>query len=479
MMDRAPAGVLLVVFEHGKIDHPQRFPLAFLQVVLPAELGMADLVAQCADRVVDDLAGVGTEEDQVAVARTGARQDRIERGVVQVLHDRRLQSLAAAAGIVDLDVGQPLGAVDRHELGVAVDLAAGQLAAAGHAQADHPAALHVGRAREHLEVDAFHRLGEIGELQLHPQVGLVRTVQPHRFGIRHGRKLLGQIDVDRRLEHRADHLLEDRADLDLGQERGFAVDLGELRLPVGAQVFIAKALGDLVVAIEARHHQQLLEQLGRLRQREEMAGMHPRRHQVIARALRRGLGEHRRFDVDEAVRIEKLAHLHRHPVAQHQVVLHLRAAQIEHPVSQPGGLGQVFVVELERRRHRGIEDLELLGQHLDRAAFQLRIDGAFRAPAHLADHLHAEFVADPVGGLEHLDPVRVAHHLGQALAIAQIDEDHPAMIAAAMNPAEQRDHLIEMGGRHEAGIAGAHDGSVLRGAARCVCRCRTSVLSSA
>ena len=60
----------------------------------------------------------------------------------------------------------------------------------------------------------------------------------------------------------------------LGEERGLDIDLRELGLAVGAQVFVAEALGDLVVAVEARHHQQLLEQLGRLRQREEHAVVH-------------------------------------------------------------------------------------------------------------------------------------------------------------------------------------------------------------
>ena len=91
------------------------------------------------------------------------------------------------------------------------------------------------------------------------------------------------------------------ADLFLVEERGLDVDLRELGLAVGAQVLVAEALGDLVVAVEARHHQQLLEQLRRLRQREEHAVVDAARHQVVARALGRALGEHRRLDVDEAV----------------------------------------------------------------------------------------------------------------------------------------------------------------------------------
>ena len=36
------------------------------------------------------------------------------------------------------------------------------------------------------------------------------------------------------------------------------------------------------------------------KRQEELAGMNARRHQVVARAFRRALGQHRRFDVDEA-----------------------------------------------------------------------------------------------------------------------------------------------------------------------------------
>ena len=58
----------------------------------------------------------------------------------------------------------------------------------------------------------------------------------------------------------------------LCQEGGLDVELGEFGLAVGAQVLIAEAAHDLVVAIEARDHQQLFEDLRRLRQREEFAG---------------------------------------------------------------------------------------------------------------------------------------------------------------------------------------------------------------
>ena len=47
----------------------------------------------------------------------------------------------------------------------------------------------------------------------------------------------------------------------LRHEAHLRIELHELVLPVGPEVLVAKTAGDLVVAIDARHHQQLLEQL--------------------------------------------------------------------------------------------------------------------------------------------------------------------------------------------------------------------------
>ena len=52
-------------------------------------------------------------------------------------------------------------------------------------------------------------------------------------------------------------------------KRHLQIDLGELRLAVGAQVLIAEAARDLEILVEAGDHQDLLEDLRRLRQRVE------------------------------------------------------------------------------------------------------------------------------------------------------------------------------------------------------------------
>ncbi|MCY1211110.1 hypothetical protein D9M72_228170 [compost metagenome] len=454
----APALAFLVELEHREVDHPQRCPAVVEEAGLLAEGAVADLHAQRADGVVDDLFLVGAEEQDVAVARTRAGDDLGQRGVVQVLDDRALQAVAAGSSVVDLDVGQALGAVDLHELLVRVDFTARQAAfgtAAGHAQRNHAAAGHGGGVGEHLELDALHQLGEFGEFELHAQVGLVRAVLEHRVGVAHGREHR-QVDVRGVAEHGADHAFEHLADFFFGEERGLDVDLRELRLAVGAQVFVAEALHDLVVAVVAGHHQQLLEQLGRLRQREEAAVVHAAGHEVVARAFGRGLAQHRRLDVDEAVGIEELARFHRHLVAQHHVALHGRAAQVEHAVREAGGFRQVVVVQQERGRDRGVQHLQFVAQHFDLAALEAVVGRAFGARAHEAGDLHAELVAQVLGHGEGRGAVGVAHHLHVAFAVAHVDEDHAAVVAATVDPPAQGDGLAQQGFGHKTAIVSTH-----------------------
>ena len=342
-----------------------------------------------------------------------------------------------------------------HEFGVGVDLAAADLGTARDAQRHHAPIGLAGRAGEDLELHLAHHVGQLGQLELDPQVGLVRPVQPHRIGVLHHRKG-GQLHADGVLEGAADHALKHRPDLFLLQERGLDVDLRELRLTIGAQVFVAEALGDLVVAVEAGHHQQLLEQLRALRQREELAVVHAAGHQVVARALGCAAGQHRRFDVDEAVGIEELAHLHGHAVAQHQVALHVGAAQVEHAVRQTRRFREVLVVDLEWRRDAGVQHLELVAQHFDLAAGEVGVLGAGRARAHQAHYLQAELVAHVLSRGEHVGPVGIADHLHQAFAVTQVDEDHAAVIATTMGPAHQGDRLAHQRFADQAAVGASH-----------------------
>ena len=103
-----------------------------------------------------------------------------------------------------------------------------------------------------------------------------------------------------------------------------------------------------------------------------------------------------------------------------------------------------------------VQHLDLVAQHLDLAAGHIGVLGAFRAAAHAAGHFQHEFVAHRFGDLEHVGAIRIAHHLRQAFAVAQVDEDHPAVVAAAMCPAAQGDGLAEVGNIELSAIMSSH-----------------------
>ena len=160
-----------------------------------------------------------------------------------------------------------------------------------------------------------------------------------------------------------DHVFEQIADFLFTRKRHFTIDLREFRLAIRSQIFVTKTFRNLVITIETCDHQQLFEQLRRLRQCEKFSRIDAGRHKVIACAFRCRFGQHRRFDIDETVFIQILADLHGDLVAQTQIILHLRATQIEYPVSQASRFGKMFVIELERRRDRRISSTSSFSQN--------------------------------------------------------------------------------------------------------------------
>ncbi len=204
-------------------------------------------------------------------------------------------------------------------------------------------------------------LGDVLHLDRVAQVGLVGAVFAKRFRkgnprpvLRH-RLALGEI-----LEHAGDDRLHRREHVVLGDEAHLDVELIELaRQAVGARVLVAEARRDLEVAVEARHHQQLLVLLRRLRQRVELAGMDARRHQEVARALRRGRGQDRGLEFEEALLLHAPAHGIDDRAARHDVLMQPLAAQIEEAIFQPDVL-RIFLLAEHRQRQLGRRT-----QHLD------------------------------------------------------------------------------------------------------------------
>ena len=166
-----------------------------------------------------------------------------------------------------------------------------------------------------------------------------------RGKIRSDRPAVGEF-----LEQVADHRLDRGEDVVLLDEAHLDVELVELaRRAVGARVLVAEARRDLEIAVEAGDHDQLLELLRRLRQRVELAGMQPRRHQEVAGAFRRRCGQDRRLELEEAGVAHPPPDRGDDLRALHDVVVELLAAEVEEAVFEPGFLGIFLIAE---HRHR-------------------------------------------------------------------------------------------------------------------------------
>ena len=229
---------------------------------------------------------------------------------------------------------------------------------------------------------------------------------------------------------RGEHLLHQGEEhLAVGKAH-LGVELRELLDAVGAEILVAEADRDLVVAVEAGDHRQLLERLWALREREELALVQPARDDEVAGTLGRRLVEDRRLDVEEARLLHVAANDPHHSGAQFDVALELLATQVEPAVPEPERLVDVLLVELERQRRRARDDLELVDRELDLSRGHLRVDGLGRASYELAMRPENELVPDlarELGGGGR--PLRVDHELRDPGAVAQVDEDKPAVIA--------------------------------------------------
>ena len=287
----------------------------------------------------------------------------------------------------------------------------------------------------------------------------------------HGRQRLGH-DV----LHEVHHVLAlHEAHLD--------VHLRELGLAVGAQVLVAEAAGDLVIALDAPHHQHLLELLGALGQRVETARVRAARHDVVACALGRGVRQDGRLHLQKAALVQGAAHGLGHLMAQVQGLEHLGTADVQVAPLHARGLVRLdAVLDGERRRHARVQDLDGLRQHFDLARGHVGVHGFRPALAHRARDLQ-HVLATQVLGLREVvgaHAVRVDDHLRVARAVAQVDEDEPAVVAIVPRPARQHDlaadvafaQLAARGGMHAVFVHEVRHrvGSLLLSTAICICR---------
>ena len=238
--------------------------------------------------------------------------------------------------------------------------------------------------------------------------------------------------------------LEGAEDILLLDEGHLAVDLGELGLAVGAQVLVAEAAHNLEIAVETGHHEELLVLLGALRQGVELAGIHAGGHHEVARPLGGRLDEHGGFDFEEAVVAQIVAGEHGHAVTQLEVAAHGGAADVEVAVAHAEVVAAIAIVLDGEGRSLGlVEDNELGDFDFDVAS------GKFGVLAGTLDDgasgLDDIFAAKATGFFTELGVgFHVEGELGDAIAVAEVDEGHASEVATALQPATKGDLLADV-----------------------------------
>ncbi len=217
-------------------------------------------------------------------------------------------------------------------------------------------------------------------------------------------------------------------------------------------VLVAEAADDLEVAVEARNHQELLHDLRGLREGVELTGLEPTGNEEVAGSFGGRLREHRRLDFEKILFAENPAGGLVEIVADAQVSLQRRPAEIVNPISHPGRLIDAgIVLQRKRRRCRAIEEAHLLGDNFDLARGHLGVDGVRSPPLNgptREDHILGADLAGPFVALGRL--FGAEHDLNDALVVAEVDEDHAAVVAPALHPARDDDLATHIGSVHSA-----------------------------
>ena len=298
---------------------------------------------------------------------------------------------------------------------------------------------------EDLELGQVGDVGDVLQLQAVAEVGPVVAEPLHRVVVVEPRQRERELLAAELPGHGGDQDLHRGHDVLVLDERHLDVELGELRLAVGAQVLVAEAAGDLEVAVEAGDHQELLVELGRLRQGVEMPGVDPAGDQEVAGTLGRAAAQDGRLDLEEVLLAHDVAHELAKAVAEDEDPLHVGPAEVEVAILQAQLLVGLGPVHLEGRRGRGVVEHQLGGPDLDRAGLELGVLLAGKPggddpldPDHV---LVAELARS---GLQLGAGVGLEDDLGDPVAVAQVDEDQPAEIAPGVHPAVEHNGLPDM-----------------------------------
>ena len=138
-------------------------------------------------------------------------------------------------------------------------------------------------------------------------------------------------------------------------------------------------------------------------------------------------------------------------MAQNHVALHGRTTQVQEAVLQTNILVGNVAVKLERQNSRRIQHGERRCLHLNLARGKIGVRGinliSLKAAHHLTGHLNHGLHAQTFCLLRQIRVnLRVENNLGLAGTVAEVDENHTAVVAHGVHPANQCHYLVYMSG---------------------------------
>ena len=103
------------------------------------------------------------------------------------------------------------------------------------------------RAAKHFESAIAKDVAQIDQLHSKTAIRFVAAESADRFVIGQAIERRFDFDAARRFEDRGEHSFGQRENVFRRDKRGFDIDLGEFRLAIGAQIFVAKTFRDLKI----------------------------------------------------------------------------------------------------------------------------------------------------------------------------------------------------------------------------------------
>ena len=146
-----------------------------------------------------------------------------------------------------------------------------------------------------------------------------------------------------------------------------------------------------------------------------------------------------------------------------QISLHLRPTQIQIAEFKADFLPRRSLPLQAGHRERQltphtIQQLNLIRKNFNLSRRQLLVQRLLGALLHRPHHLHHVLATQRIRLLKRLRQIRIRRHLTNPRAITQVNKNHTAMIAPAIDPTKQGNGLTNVLSAEVAAIVGSHGG---------------------